>query len=136
MTMRVTEIDLGSVELEGGQFRDELITFAGEGTLKAGTILARDSVSKKMVPFAKGGSTNENGIAKAVLTYEVSAAAAGDEPARALVSGRVRAERLIIAADGDGENVDADVLDGLRAFSIVAIDVQQLARFEAPDEDS
>ena len=43
-----------------------------------------------------------------------------------MVSGSVRAERLIIDADGDGSNVDAAVLDQLRDYSLVSIDVQEL----------
>ena len=91
-----------------------------------GTILARDSVSGLLVIFVKGGSTNENGIPKAVITYELVAAGAGDFPVRVLVSGSVRKERLIIDADGDATNIDAAVMDQLRDYSIVAIDVSEL----------
>lgn len=122
----ITNVDLGSVILKDGEFRDDLLTFAGAGTVVEGTILARDSVSLKLVPFVKGGVTNENGIPKAVLTYDVTAAGAGDESIRDMVSGSVRAERLIIDADGDGSNVDAAVLDQLRDYSLVSIDVQEL----------
>ncbi len=124
--LTVTNVDLGSVILKDGEFRDDLLTFAGAGTVVEGTILARDSVSLKLVPFVKGGVTNENGIPKAVLTYDVEAAGAGDESIRDMVSGSVRAERLIIDADGDGSNVDAAVLDQLRDYSLVSIDVQEL----------
>ena len=47
MNMTVTNNDLGSVIIKDEEFRDELLTFAGAGTLLEGTILARDSVSKK-----------------------------------------------------------------------------------------
>ncbi len=124
--LTVTNVDLGSVILKDGEFRDDLLTFAGAATVVEGTILARDSVSLKLVPFVKGGVTNENGIPKAVLTYDVEAAGAGDESIRDMVSGSVRAERLIIDADGDGSNVDAAVLDQLRDYSLVSIDVQEL----------
>lgn len=124
--LTITNVDLGNVILKDGEFRDDLLTFAGAGTVVEGTILARDSVSLKLVPFVKGGVTNENGIPKAVLTYDVTAAGAGDESIRDMVSGSVRAERLIIDADGDGSNVDAAVLDQLRDYSLVSIDVQEL----------
>lgn len=124
--LTITNVDLGNVILKDGEFRDDLLTFAGAGTVVEGTILARDSVSLKLVPFVKGGITNENGIPKAVLTYDVTAAGAGDESIRDMVSGSVRAERLIIDADGDGSNVDAAVLDQLRDYSLVSIDVQEL----------
>ena len=78
MSMTITNNDLGSVILKDAQFRDGLITFAGAATLLEGTILAVDSVSLKFVPFVKGGATNENGIPKAILTYELTAAGAGE----------------------------------------------------------
>ena len=122
----VTNVDIGNVILKDGEFRDDLLTFAGAGTVVEGTILARDSVSLKLVPFVKGGSTNENGIPKAVLTYDVTATGAGDVAIRDMVSGSVRAQRLIIDADGDGSNVDAVVLDQLRDYALVSIDAQEL----------
>lgn len=122
----VTNVDIGNVILKDGEFRDDLLTFAGAGTVVEGTILARDSVSGKLVPFVKGGVTNENGIPKAVLTYDVTATGAGDVAIRDMVSGSVRAQRLVIDADGDGSNVDAVVLDQLRDYSLVSIDVQEL----------
>ena len=122
----ITNVDLGNVILKEGEFRDDLLTFAGAGTVLEGTILARDSVSLKLVPFVKGGVTNENGIPKAVITYDVTATAAGDIPVRDMVSGSVRAQRLIIDADGDASNVDAAVLDQLRDYTLVSIDVQEL----------
>jgi hypothetical protein len=122
----ITNVDIGNVILKDGEFRDDLLTFAGAATVLAGTILARDSVSLKLVPFVKGGTTNEDGIPKAVLTYDVTATGAGDVAIRDMVSGSVRAERLIIDADGDGSNVDVVVLDQLRDYSLVAIDVTEL----------
>jgi hypothetical protein len=122
----ITNVDLGNVILKDGQFRDDLLTFAGAGTVLEGTILARDSVSLKLVPFVKGGTTNENGVPKAVLTYDVTATGAGDVAVRDMVSGEVRAERLVINADGDGSNVDAEVLDQLRDYSLISIDTQEL----------
>ena len=124
--LTITNLDVGSVVLKNGEFRDDLLTFAGAGTVIEGTILARDSVSLKLVPFVKGGVTNENGIPKAVLTYDVTAAGAGDEAIRDMVSGSVRAERLVIDADGDASNIDNAGLDQLRDYSLVSIDVQEL----------
>ena len=124
--LTIENIDLGNVILSDGEFHDDLLTFSGAGTVASGTILARDSVSLKLVPFVKGGTTTGNGIPKAVLTYSVTATAAGDVAVRDMVSGSVRANRLIIDADGDNSNVDAAVLDQLRAFSLVTIDIQEL----------
>jgi len=125
--LTITNVNLGSLILNNAQFRDDLLTFTGAGTVLAGTILARDSVSLKLVPFFKNGSTNENGIPKSVLTYDVVATGAGEESIRDMVSGSVRAERLIINADANASNVDAAVLDQLRAYSLISIDVQELS---------
>jgi len=122
----ITNNDIGSVILEEGKFRDDALTFAGAGTVIAGTILARDSVSLKLVPYVIGGVTNENGIPKAILTYDVTAAGAGDEQVRDMVSGSVRGERLVVDADGDASNITAAILDQLRDYSLVTIDVQEL----------
>lgn len=121
-----TTIDWGGPVIGDGVFQDGLITFGGAATLKAGTILAVDSVSLKFVKFVKGGSTNQNGIAKAVLTYAVTAAGAGDVAARVLIRGRCNKKRVVIDADGDDTNIDQAVRDGLRDYDIVLEDVQQL----------
>lgn len=118
--------DLGNVILRDAQFRDGDITFAGAATLLEGTILAVDSVSLKFVPFVKAGVTNENGIPKAILTYAVTAAGAGDVAARVGVSGSYRLERIVIDADGDASNIDQAVIDQLRDYSLIPIDVREL----------
>ena len=125
--IEITNVDQGNVLLSDGKFNDELLTFGGAGTVVEGTILARDSVSLKLVPYVKGGTTNENGIPKAVVTYDVEAAGAGDVPIRALVDGDVRFERLVIDADGDNSNVDKAVRDQLRDYGITVKNVEQLS---------
>lgn len=124
-----TNIDLGSVTFESGTYRDGLLTFADAGTVLAGTILARDSVSGKFVPFVVGGSTNGNGVPKAVITYEVTATGAGDIAIRAMTEGKVRKQRLVIAADGDDSNITEAILDQLRDYDIATVDVQQLGQY-------
>jgi hypothetical protein len=124
--LTVNNIALSSVVLGNPEFKDDFLTFTGAGTVVDGTILARDSVSLKLVPFVKGGSTNENGIPKTVLTFDVIAAGAGDEAIRSMISGEVRKEKLIIDADGDGSNIDNAVLDQLRDFGITPVNVDEL----------
>jgi len=122
----VSNNDNGSVVLKNLVDRDDLLTFAGAATVIEGTILARDSVSKNLVPFVKGGSTNENGIPKAVITYEVVATGAGDIPVKAGISGEFYKQRLVIDADGDDTNIDADVINQLQDFSLIAVDSKEL----------
>ena len=128
----VTNVDLGSSILDGAKFRDDTMTFAGADIMAPGTILARDSVSLKLVIFVKGGATNENGIPKVIVTEEVEATGAGDEAVRVAVEGRFRKEKLIIDADGDDSNIDAAVIDQLRDFGLTPIDVQELQSFDNP----
>jgi len=124
--INITDVDLGSVILEDAQFSNEALTFSGVATVLEGTILARDSSTLKLVPFVKGGSSNGNGTPKTVLTYSVTSTGAGDVSVRAMVSGSVRSGRLVIDADADNSNVDAAVLDQLRDYSLISIDVQEL----------
>lgn len=126
MNMTAQKVDTGNVVLADAVFEDGLLTLAGADDIKAGTILARDSSTLKFVLFVKGGSTNENGIPKAVLTYDVSASAGGDVSVRPMVRGKVVKERLIIDADGDDSNVDAAVLDQLRNYGITSQVVDEL----------
>jgi len=110
---------------------DDTLTVGGAGTTPIGTILARDSSTGKLVPFVKGGSTNENGIPKVVLANEVVAAGAGDNAVRVGVNGSAIKGRLIIAADGDASNIDAVVKDQLRDYSITVLESQDLTYYEA-----
>jgi hypothetical protein len=124
--INITNNDLGSVIFESGEFRDELLTVGGALTMLEGTILARDTTTQKLIAFVKGGSTAGNGVVVAVLTYEIVSTGAGDITMRAMVSGKVRVPRLVIAADGDNSNVDGNVLDDLRQTSIIPVDVGEL----------
>ena len=128
--MEITNNSARSVVIWDPVFKEDVITFAGAATLLAGTILARDSVSLKLVPFVKGGVVNENGIPKAVILDALTATGAGDLPARPIVAGRLRSGDLVIAADGDASNVDAAVLDQLRDYNITALSTTQLAELD------
>lgn len=117
----ILNIDNSNVIFRSAQFNHNAeITFAGADTFAAGTILAVDSSTLLYVLFVKGGSTNENGIPKAVLTYELIAAGAGDVGGQqVMIAGSVRKEKLIIDADGDDSNIDQAVIDQLRDYSII-----------------
>ncbi len=128
--IEITNNKTRKIQLWEPVFKDEKITFAGAGTLLEGTILARDSVSLLMVPYVKGGVTNENGIPKAVLTEELEATGAGDVAARPMVEGLARANDLVIDADGDASNIDDAVLDQLRDYGITGLSTTQLAQLD------
>ena len=128
--MTVTNNAPHSVVVWDPVYSNEVVTFGGAGTLLAGTILARDSVSLKMVPFVKGGSTNQNGLPKAVLLDALTATGAGDVATRVIIGGRLRKGDLVINADGNASNVDSAVVDQLRDYSITALPVSQLAAYD------
>lgn len=130
MSMEITNNDIGSVVITKGRFRDDTFTAAAAKTYPAGTILARDSSTLKLIPYVKGGITNDNGIAKAVLTYDVVAAGAGDIPIRAMQNGELDASRFIIDADGDNTNVDIVEIEQLRDYMLVTVDVAQLSGYD------
>lgn len=112
------------------KYQNDTFTAAGAKTYPAGTILARDSVSGKLVVFAKGGATNENGIPKAILGLELVTTGAGDSVVRPLVSATVNKNLLVIDADGDNSNVDAAVIDQLRDYTLIVEDVTELSSFD------
>lgn len=128
-----TPIDTGGVELHSGEFRDDVLTFGSADAFPAGTILARHTGTGKLQIYAKGGSSNGNGIPRCVLTYDVDKDASGDLSLRAMFTGVVNKKRLIIDADGDDANIDATVLDLLQDIGIVAIDVDQIGL--TPEEE-
>lgn len=126
-----TNCDLGSFEISDGVYDDDSLTFGAAGTVKAGTILARDSVSLKLIPFVKGGSTNENGIPKAILTYEVVATGAGNLPVRPMFGGIGSFNRAIIHADGTNANIDKKVIDQVREYAkINLLKEQELSSYD------
>lgn len=130
MSLEITNNSTVDVVYCAPVFETNLITFTGAGTLKAGTILARDSSTLKLVPYVKGGATNENGIPKAVLRGELIATGAGDLSCPVIVEGQLRLSKLVINADGDSSNVDAAVKDQLRDYGMVVVETEQLAELD------
>lgn len=126
---RAENVNVGGVVWIGNNpasHRDFALTFAAgpvapatEVVMPEGTIVKQ--VGGKLEPFALGDTDPV-----AVLTYDVSATAAGDVATRAMVAGDVRRELLILDADGNGDNIDQATIDHLRDFGIIAIDVQEL----------
>ncbi len=83
------------------------LTVAADGDV---VIFAEDGIGGAQVPSM-------------VLTYDITTTGAEDVGARALVSGRVRRERLVIDAGG---TVTDRIVDQLRDYSIVAQSVTEL----------
>ena len=79
-----------------------------------------------LVPTWDAKECNENGIPKAVLTYEATSTGAGDIAVRAMVSGYVKQELLIVDADGDASNITNAIRDQLRDYGIIPQSVNEL----------
>jgi len=126
-----TVCDTGGIFKPGSksEFRDETLNLAGADDLLEGTILARDSVSLKLVLYVKAGSTNQNNIPKAVLPYAASFAG-GDVRVRVAIKGEFIKERLVIDLDQNDSNIDGLVIDQLRAVGLTAVNAQQLAALD------
>jgi hypothetical protein len=113
----------GSIALDQAVHRDEVLVFAGAGTVLKGTLLGRVTATGKLKPMATAANDGSQN-AQSVLTYDVTATGAGDVAIRAMVEGQVNRNRLIIALDGNGTNITPAILDQLRNFGIVPVDVQ------------
>jgi hypothetical protein len=70
--LEITNNDLGSVVFKDPVIADDILTLSAPEDVPEGRILARDSVSGKLVDFVVGGVVNENGIPKAVMPYAFS----------------------------------------------------------------
>lgn len=126
----ITNVDTGSPPWQDVRFQDDTLNLAGADVLLDGTILARDSVSLKLALFVKGGSTNENGIPKAILTRGLTTAGSGDVAVRVGIGGTFEKERLVIDADGDDSNIDDAVKDQLRDFAMLSEVVTELNKLD------
>lgn len=133
---RTTHIDYGRGELRdtNARYHDEIISFAAAGELRAGTILARRTADQRLVAFEVGGADGA-GVPLCILPRDLSAEAAGDVPARVMVTGAWNAHRLIIAVDGDASRVTPAILDQLRSAGVDSDFVTQLGRPD-PNEAS
>jgi len=118
MNQEVQDNDLGSVDLFDTVYDSINIKFAGAATLAKGTVLQYDSADDTYVPFVPGQQ------AAVVIRDEVVATGAGNISQRAIVSGQVRRERLVV--DGVGAVTEDDVVS-LRLTGIVALSVNEQA---------
>lgn len=130
--INIENIDNTPLSGANAEFKDDTLNLAGADTIAKGTILARDSVSLKLVLFVKGGGVNENGIPKAVMTSELIVTGGGDSQVRPQISGDVKLSQLIIDADGSGVNIDDEVIDQLRDYGLLAQASRQLSKFDNP----
>lgn len=122
--LTLTPASAGSTTLEVKGMT--LIVTDGDADFAAGDLFTLTvAANGKMVPFSLTGAGGAQ-FPKAILTYDVTAASAGDVAARVAVTGQFRKERLIIDADGDDTNVSAAVLDQLRSYGLVAQNVSEL----------
>lgn len=113
-----TVLEYGEVVVKQGNIEGFTFTAAATGTVKKGTILARDTTTNKLVLYVKGGTTQGNGVPLTVLMSDLVVATTGDKHVRCMTDGIVREDLLVIAADGNASNIDHVERDGLRNFNI------------------
>ena len=126
MNMTVTNIDHGSVGMGGNEFADDTLNLGSDATIAEGTILARSTATGsdgKLVPYDPDGDDGAD-TPVAVMPHELDGDS-GDNYVRPIISGTVKAERLVI---DDGTDVGDTDLDALRQTSIVPVSVEQLAQ--------
>lgn len=128
--LTINSIDLGNVILRDAEFNNDSLVFTGADTVLPGTILARSTASGNLVPYVIGGATDGNGVPVAVITYEVKTEGAATPSVRAMVSGEVILERLVVHADGDASNITNAIRDQLRNVSIVSVSSAQLTKYD------
>ena len=129
-TLEITTNSAVNVVVSDPVFQADTVTFAGAGTMIAGTILARNVSTNKLVPFVNGGTAAVNGTPCAVLLDDLVAAGAGDEVARPIIAGKLRFSKLVIDGDGDNSAIDEDVKDQCRRTGLIVLTTQQLAELD------
>lgn len=102
------------------------ITDGGTDFSAGATATLTVSSNGKMVPYAAAGAGGAQ-FPKGVLSSALTAAGAGDLPARPIVAGTVAKERLVI--NGGGSITDA-LIDELRRNGIIVEPVTQLGRVD------
>lgn len=124
--MTIENHDLGSVAIGNNEYQSGIVEFPGADTYEEGTILGRLTATSKFVAYDSGGSGGAE-IPKAVLNTQLIATGAGDVPTRPMISGKVRADKLIIHGTGPGVGITDAVKDQLRDYGIIAMDSKDLS---------
>lgn len=123
--LTITNIDLAGLLIDVEQNQIQEVPFSGaSGNVAKGTILARNASTENCPVFLKGGTASVNGTPVAVLAADL-VHTGGVVKVRAILGGKVRKEKLIIAADGDDTNIDEPVKDQLRDYGILPISVTE-----------
>lgn len=124
--MTVTNVDLAGLLIDVEQNQIQEVPFSGaSGNHAKGTILARNASTENCPVFLKGGTASVDGTPVAVLAADLEGHTGGVVKVRAILGGKVRKEKLIIAADGDDSNIDEPVKDQLRDYGILPISVTE-----------
>lgn len=125
-TLTITNVDLADLLIDVEQNQIQEVPFSGvSGNVAKGTILARNASTENCVLFVKGGTPTVDDTPVAVLAADLEGHTGGVVKVRAILGGKVRKEKLIIAADGDDTNIDEPVKDQLRDYGILAVSVTE-----------
>jgi len=122
---------VGNVIMDAGELAVTLIEIGGMTfTITAGTtdFIVGDSFALTVAadgdlyPYVIAGLGGTQ-VPLCVLTNPSVATGAGSEYIRPMIKGTVRAERLVIDADGDATNITAAILDQLRSAGVASVSV-------------
>lgn len=126
--MNVDHVVPNDLILGTATYEDDTITMAAAATLAKGTMLARNTTSKKLTVYSDAGANGENEPCR-ILTHELVFADAGDMRTRVLVDGKVDKTKLIKHEDATA--IDILVLDKLISNSgIVPINVRDHSAYD------
>jgi hypothetical protein len=122
----ITNCDSGSVVLELGGTQDGPLVngVAEEVTFVAGTLLSQTGAN--FTPFDGDAGP------VFVLTYDVTIAASGTTGITALSAGRVNLNRLVVHDVDPPVPLTPEILNQLRDYSIIPVDVEQLGGIDNP----
>lgn len=115
--------------LSDGLFSQETFAAGAANTYPAGLILARNTTNDKLEVYVSGGP-NGTGTPAFVLTNELVTTGAGDTVLRALVSGIIREDKLLVWNAGTPAAPSKAEGDQLRDFTIVSQPDTELLKFD------
>ena len=114
----ITQVTNTTVVLGGRIEKVESVAFAGADVFAKGTVMARNTSTKKIVPWANAGANGTN-VPVGVLDVEVTATGAGNIDAPIVKAGIVDGAKLI--EDGVGAVTDVLYYDALQANSGITV---------------
>ena len=129
MSLTSQDNTIPQLMLSDGIFEQETLTAAGALTYPVGLLLGRITASGKLTHYNSGAADGSE-VPVAVLTNAKVFAGAGDLVFRALLSGVIRKDQLLVWNGGTPIAPTVGELDELRDFTIIGRDTRELLKFD------